>query len=234
MVVELDRELTEEQEAAAVLAWRTERALNDAPALFEHARGIASPEVGGTLDGVTVVPEAASSFSEAGADWREVSAPLRITAVDDVDERYVRLIEWVEFWAETLGIEPPAVHVTAWRNLKAGLQGFKASTTPMGARMLVSLLTSWLLIHGEQIGEHESAGAYREDVTEFLFELRQRYPMRARRERPPAGRVCPACGLENVFVDWADDEQSRARVACDECGWEAPQREVARMLRRVS
>jgi hypothetical protein len=234
VVVELDRELTEEQDAAAVLAWRTERALKDAPELFEHARGIASPESTGTLDGVDGVPAASSSFSEAGADWREVSAPLRITAVDDVDERYVRLVEWVEFWSETLSIEPPAAHVVAWRNLKAGLQGFKAGTTAMGARMLVALHTSWLLIHADEIGEHESAEAYRTDVTEFLFELRQRYPMRARRERPVEGRPCPACGLWNVFVDWADEEQSRARVACDDCGWEAPQREVARMLRRVA
>jgi hypothetical protein len=234
VVVELDRQEMEEQDAAAVLAWRTERALKDAPELFEHVRGIASPEATDTLDGVEGVAAAASSYSEAGADWREVSAPLRITAVDDVDERYVRLIEWVEFWSETLGIEPPAAHVTAWRNLKAGLQGFKASTTPMGARMLVSLHTSWLLIHADEMNRHESVEAYRLDVTEFLFELRQKYPMQARRQRPVQGRVCPACGLENVFVDWADEEQSRARVACDECGWEAPQRDVARMLRRVA
>ncbi|WP_243063209.1 hypothetical protein [Humibacter sp. RRB41] len=217
MIVELDRQETEEEQAARVLAWRAERALTEAPALFEHVRTIAL-----------------SGHSEAGETLREWAAPLRITAVDDGDERYVRLIEWVQYWAEKLQLDPPATHVTAWANLKRDWQGFKAATTPLGARMLVSLQTSWLLIHDDAIGAHSSVDDYRTDVTEFLWELRQRYPMRARRERPTASRACPACGVEDVFVDWAGEDSTKARVACDECGWEAPAREVARELRRVA
>ncbi len=236
MVAELDCQLTEEQDAAEILAWRTDRALRDAPDLFKHVRSLAAPQEVRDLDGMSGVPAAASSSSERGETLPQWSAPLLITAVDDADESYVRLVEWVQFWSETLRIDPPATHAVAWTNLKQGLQGFRAGTTPDGAGMLVRLQTMWLLVHADEFAGHESVEAYRADVTEFLSALRARYPMRDR-HRGIAMRECPACGEVSVSVDWADEDSdapSSARVVCGGCGWSAPSSDVAYWLRRVA
>ena len=190
--------------ARLLLERRTQKALQGASELALHVRSLA-------VNGKT----------ERGETLPEWSAPMRITAVDDLDEVYAQLINWVSFWAETLEVAPPSTAVVAWSNLKE-VQGFRAGTTPEGAQFLVRLQTMWLGVHAPQIRDNETVTVYQEDIVNVLGALRGKYPMAPRPPREISERPCTTCGEYSVGAEWNSDDLTDVTVQCAHCGEEYP------------
>jgi hypothetical protein len=203
-IPELTSEQLAEQAAALakILGVRAHRALLDAPEIAMHVRGIAT---NGKVERGDTLPE-----------W---SAPMRITATDDLDEMYAQLVNWVIYWAETLEVQPPASTVVAWSNAKE-VQGFRAGTTPDGAAMLVRLQTMWLLGKHEQITASDAGPAYLLDVSRFVFAVNAKYPSKQPRPKQVSPRPCPVCSEPTVGAEWASEDVLDVRIVCDHCGHE--------------
>ena len=195
-----EQRATREAAEAAVIAYRASRALQSAADIVLHVRALA-------LTGKT----------ERGETLPEWSAPMRITAVDDVDEVYARIIEWVTYWSKLLVTLPTATSIVAWHNSNGEL-GFKAGTTPEGAAMLVRIQTMWLLTRHEIISRHPASTTYHEDLIEFVWALRSKYPKAPRPPRPVSSRPCPTCGEFAVGAVWASDAVTDVIVSCAHCG----------------
>lgn len=206
---------TAEQRHERIQEWRLWKALQSAPELFTHARTIAL------------------SRSETGETLREWNAPMRITTEDDSSERFARLSEWVDYFATTLNIAPPVSRLAARRIDNGEVQGFRAHTTPDGAGLLVNLLTSWLSIHAERMQTDASYVIYRDDVLEFMGELRRKYPLDPGRPRDVLPRPCPECGIPGVQAEWWSANTNDVEVACAICGYTLEPKEYAKQLRRI-
>lgn len=205
---------TVEQQRDNLAEWRLSRALHGAAELFTHARAI-------TL-----------SRAEAGETLTELNAPMRITTEDDASERYARLAEWVDYFAAELNIAPPVTRIAA-RRVNGDVHGFRAHVAPEGAGLLVSLLTMWLLIHQEQLHTDAAYPVYRDDLTEFMWELRRKYPVDRGRERPIVPRPCPECGELAIRAEWWSENLNDVEVACTLCGYQMPPTEFAKIVKRV-
>lgn len=193
---------TDEERAERIQRWRLHRALGDAPTLLEYIRRVAT-----------------SGQGERGEVLREWAAPMRITAVDDIDDVYERIIYWVLTAAASLKLAPASTAVVAWTLQEGDVKGFRAEATPEGVGLLTRLQTSWLLVHEEQLQSWDLYETFREDVLGMLGALRGRYPMDARRERATSDRQCPACGQVAVSADWWSEEMRDVDVSCRECGF---------------
>jgi hypothetical protein len=145
----------------ALSAARARRRLLEAPGLVAYIRTLVVPGLGGAKDGM---PRAAS---------KEPPAPMRIEAADDSDSLYAQLVNWVDYWAERLSVNPPATLLAVWRN-KSDVQGFRGTVTPPGAGQLVGYLTTWLLIRHDEIAAHEFGRAYFDDVSTIIRSARRR------------------------------------------------------------
>lgn len=205
---------TVDQQKTELAEWRLNRALREAAEIFTHARAL-------TL-----------SRTEAGETLSELNAPMRITTEDDASERYARLAEWVDYFAETLNIAPPVPRVAA-RRVNGDVHGFRAHVTPEGAGLLVSLLTMWLLVHQEQARTDAAYEVYRDDVTEFLWEMRRKYPVDRGREKPIVPRPCPECGELAIRAEWWSENINDVKVTCTLCGYDMPTNEFAKIVKRV-
>ena len=199
----------EELAARAVRAAHCEVALRKAPDLVEHIRGLA---------------ESADRL-ERGEILAEESTPLVTETVDDADEIFVRLLEWVTFWAETLGVSKPSPAVV-WARVDddspaaspwSEVLGFRAGTTPAGAALLTRLLTVWLSGRSEQIVEFEVADEFHRDVADMVFRKRARYRLTPVRERLVRSRACPSCGEDTVGAVWGSGDVLHVVVSCERC-----------------
>jgi hypothetical protein len=205
-------DVTEEQAAARVRAVQARTALGQAAELVEHIRALMVPSDGRTEPGVAVAVE---------------RTPLHTERADDADDLYVRLLEWVQFWSETLGSMPPSVAVVGWSRVdedspvKAPARqflGFRAGTTPAGAGTLIRLLTMWLLSRDERLEQHESAGAFQADVTSLVWGLRAKYRLSAVHVRSVRPRLCSTCGELAVEAWWRSADPLDVVVECLHCG----------------
>lgn len=158
---------TEEQAASRVRASRGRVALEEAPRAVEHLRGLLEPGDGRT---------------ERGVDIRYERTPLLTQVADDADETYKLLVDWTLTWAALLNVPGPSSAIVAHRNFQdshasqgfadAEVRGFKAGTTPSGGRMLTQLLTTWLLVHSDQIRTHELADQFHDEVAAQVWRVR--------------------------------------------------------------
>lgn len=223
-MMQVDIEPSEEEAAAQVRAWRARSALRSAPDLAMHIRAVALS--GKTERGDELVEES----GEISRGLREWVAPMRISATDDVDDLFVRLLEWVEYWSAVLEVGAPLRATRAWRNFQhshrsagyqdAEVRGLKPGTSPEAARRLVHLLTRWLMEQTESINGSEAAPGYHEDVLAMMSALRGRYPIAPKPEKEASPRECPLCGMPAVLADWAMGPTSSSGVAvwCSMCG----------------
>lgn len=202
---------TEGQREARVLLWRVRRCLEEFPEVVKHARQVAvcgRPERGETLD-----------------EW---SSPLRVSPEDDTNQAFIRLVEWVGYFAEDLHLAAPSVTqlvpgvgrgLPLYRDSEGREQGFRSGATPDGARALTQMHTLWLLVHEGQIAGHPQFRAYQEDLVDFAGKLRGAYPVDAPQSaRPVYPRVCVVCGEAAVRAEWFTDDVRRVLVHCLVCG----------------
>jgi hypothetical protein len=194
---------TEQQAEARIRDMRVRRALKDAPDVARHVRSIA---VGGQIERGETLPE-----------W---TAPMRITAADDLDSFYSQLLDWVSYWSQVLGSMPPATTVMAWTLRNRDIQGFKANTTPEGAGILVKLNTGWLLARAERIAAHESGQVFQDDVNGLLWRLRSAYGLTPDRVRPVRARACPVCREYQIGTQWLSLDLRDVVVRCAQCGYQ--------------
>lgn len=202
--------LEAERVAAAQMTARLAKiALKQAPEIALHVRTMAL-----------------AARTERGETLPEWSAPMRITAADDVDEMFARLIEWVLFWSTELESVASATAL-AWTRRVRGSDdfepvGFRAGTSPEGASLLVQAQTIWLLTRAERIQEHESGEAFMRDVNDFVWAVRAKYPTAPRPPKQTSSRPCPVCGEFAVGAEWKSSDVLDVVVRCDSCGANLP------------
>ncbi|PZE89955.1 hypothetical protein [Curtobacterium sp. MCBD17_008] len=210
--IELDDET-----ALALAATRARRTLGDAPGLIAYARSLAIPSLGTMSDGM---PRAAS---------KEAPLPFRADAIDDTDDAYARLIQWVTNWSDRLQVNPPATVVVVWKR-DGEEQGFRAEATPAGAGQLVQILVTWLLIRWEQILTDSAGPVFVDDVNDIFRTLFGKYPRAPRRPRDVNARQCPVCGEHAVGAVWLSEEVHDVRVQCEACSYEIPTKTYRQVL----
>lgn len=190
--------------AYALTATRARRALGDAAGLIAYARSLAIPSLGVMGDGM---PRAAS---------KEAPLPFRADAIDDTDDAYARLIQWVTYWADALQVNPPATVVVVWKRGDEE-QGFRAEATPAGAGELVKILVTWILIRWDAIVLHDSGQVFVTDIGDIFRPLFGKYPRRPQRERQVLPRPCEVCDHYAVGAEWASEDVTDFVVRCDHC-----------------
>jgi len=205
---------TPEQAERRIRLLGSQKALALAPSVIGHVRGLIL-----TSDGRT----------EAGEVIRTDRTPLHTGKVDDADEAFTQLVDWVSFWAETLNELPPTT-TGLWRP-REDVIGFPAATTAERATMTVRLQTMWLLARHERIALHPSAEEYQRDVMRIVFSLRATYPTTAIPERLVHPRPCPDCGEPAVHAEWKSGDETDVEIRCEVCGYEIEKptpREISR------
>jgi hypothetical protein len=195
MVDVVERELTEDQEAAKLLRIKTRRALSSLPDLVGYVREC----VDTTLR------------SERGGHVLQESTPLVTGWVDDADEAFAQVLNWVVFWSEELKVAAPSAGLVAWSN-QVEVQGFRAGTSPAGARALVSLLVMWLNLREEAIDASPSCEVYRSDVVSIVGNLYGRHPMSPRPAPVVSARPCPVCGDFEVRGEFFREPMAAAEM----------------------
>ena len=210
--IELDDET-----ALALAAARARRTLNDAPGLIAYARSLAVPSLGVMSDGM---PRATS---------KEAPLPFRADSIDDTDDAYARIIEWVTYWAETLQVNPPATVVVVWKR-DDEVQGFRAEATPAGAGQLVQILVTWLLIRWDAILTDTAGPVFIDDVNDIFRTLFGKYPRAPRRPRDVHARQCPVCGEHAIGAVWHSEDVHDVAVQCEACTYEVPTKTYRQVL----
>lgn len=207
----------DEETVLALAAVRARRTLNDAAGLIAYARSLAVPSLGTMSDGM---PRAAS---------KEAPLPFRADAIDDTDDAYARLVQWVTYWADALQANPPATVVVVWKRGEDE-QGFRAEATPAGAGQLVQILVTWLLIRWDQILAHAGSPAFVEDISDIFRPLFGKYPRAPRRPRDVHARQCPVCGEHAVGAVWHSEDVHDVVVQCEACTYEIPTKTYRQVL----
>lgn len=191
---EATQDLDDVAAEAALRARRARSALEHAPELAQHLRTLAL-----RTDGRT----------EPGIDMRVEATPLHARRVDDLDELYTVLLEWVGFWAAEYQVTAPATAAVAWRTLVGeandggtAIAGLPASTTPKGAAGLTWHLTMWLLTHHDRFATHDVAATYHDEITTLVWSLRSRSGLTDAPVRSSRGRLCPLdCSADDLGDD---------------------------------
>lgn len=151
-------EETKEQKVARIRALRTRVALEEAPAAVEHLRELLLPGDGRT---------------ERGEVFSYARTPLLTRVADDADETYAVFVKWVLRWSKVLNVPAPSTAMVAYRIIGVDeVMGFKTGTTPEGARSLMSVLKTWLLIHADQINRRDDAQAYQDEIVAVVWRVR--------------------------------------------------------------
>ncbi len=121
------------------------------------------------------------------AALKEAPLPFSADAIDDSEDAYARLVQWVTYWSETLQVNPPAPVVVVWRRGDEE-QGFRAEATPAGAVELVKILVTWMLIRWDAIVLHTVARC--SSLTSATSSDRVReVPVRTPRRAPGSSRT---------------------------------------------
>lgn len=195
----------DEQTELQLVAARARRRLLEAPGIIGWVRAQVTPAMGGAQDGM---PRAAS---------KTAPLPLRADAVDDSDQAFARILDWVSYWAGLYEEQPPALIQTHWR-VAGEAQGFRAGVTAEGASALVRTATTWLLARQDRILLHEAARVYLDDVADIVWQIHQRYPTAPRAPRGVLDRPCPICDHFNFGAQWVGADVDDFQLSCSHCG----------------
>lgn len=185
--------------------YRLKHALEMVPSLVANIRAQVIPG-GGASDGL---PRGS----------RTPPAPLSVTAVDDADTMYAKLVLWTEAIGGEMRVRQPKPVV--WSNFQE-VQGFKPVTVEV-AYELISELAGWFLTHLESICYLPVVKEFHDDLcwgwedSLGVFSLMGRYPIEPRNPTPAEKRECQVCGRNEVFVEKPTAENPDIQVICGHC-----------------
>ncbi|QJU54363.1 hypothetical protein SCB71_14550 [Herbiconiux sp. KACC 21604] len=188
---------------------RARNDLHQAPQLLAHIRA-------------QVVPSMGSARGPRVSGTREAPIPLRPDPVDDADDLYAQVVNWIVSFARHTSARPPA---TAIAFLKASTD---AARLPSWARdqasafTLMDDLVRWYEHHGLTIVTALpplTVKAWCDDIAQIIGSFRSRYPQAPRKPRQGAKRECPTCGEREVSPKFY---AAGTEVSCDHCGETIP------------
>ena len=189
---------------AELRIWREryEQMLDQVPQLLETLR-----------DGVNPLKAAGLSERVSGGGG-EAPLPFRADPMDDCDDVWAALVEYVGEVAERLQEAAPGATGASWaasgnvRGIGAGVSGDRAYKAGF-------VLIAWLIDRAEKIRDLHLV-----DTEQHLFglirKLAKRYVDAPPIERPAHRRFCSVCGEKTVLVDWVLGDSGEA--VCRVCG----------------
>lgn len=180
---------------------RYEQHLDQLPVLLEHLRDRAIPLKAGSLD------------ERVGGGGGEAPLPFRTDPVDDCDDLWASLIEYVREVAERLQQPAPGAAGAAWATSNT-VRGIPASMDADGAYRAAYALIAWLIDRAEKINALELR-ASEAHLFGLIRKLMGRYVIPPI-ERPVHRRTCTVCGERAVVVDWILGDAGEA--VCKVCG----------------
>ncbi|WP_067198887.1 hypothetical protein [Microbacterium sp. XT11] len=189
---------------------RYEQHLDQLPVLLEHLRDRANPMKAGSLE------------ERVGGGGGDTPAPFRLDPVDDCDDLWSSLVEYIGEVAERLQDPAPGAAGASWA-VKGSVRGIPAWMGPDEAYRAAYELIAWLIDRAEKV--HALALKDSEDhLFSLIRKLMTRYVIPPI-ERPSHRRLCigedeegrmVGCGERAVVVDWIIGDVGEAR--CAVCG----------------
>lgn len=179
---------------------RYEQHLDQLPILVEHLRDRANPTKAGSLN---------ERVSGGGG---EASTPLRLDPVDDCDDLWAALVEYLGEAAEKLQDPAPAT-ARSW-TAGGSVRGIPAWMSADDAYRAAYELIAWLIDRAPRIHALELTDS-EEHLFALIRKLMSRYVVPPI-ERPSRRRMCSVCGEYAVVVDWVIGDVGEAK--CRVCG----------------
>lgn len=195
-----DTEITE----AETRRWveRFEQHLDQVPMLVETIRDQANPLKAGSLN---------ERVSGGGG---EAPLPFRVDPIDDCDDLWASLVEYIGEVAERLQDAAPGAAGAAWA-VSGSIRGIPARMTPDDAYKATYELIAWLIDRARRVRMLQL-----DDSESHLFglirKLSKRYVDAPPIERPAHRRTCSICGERAVLVAWLLGDTGEAE--CRVCG----------------
>lgn len=179
------------------------RALEDVAEIVEHA--------------LSLIDHKARSEDKVDGS-REAPMPMNVTAFNDANELYQRLVYWTMHWSKLLRRQAPGPAVRAWRSRVGFVVGLPVDVAPADARYASSVMSTWLLAHLEDICWQTPM----DDVLYFHDELRDVFRVSARwpsKMKPRFAKIpCPNECQGRIAVYPPEDFKDDMRIVCNKCG----------------
>ncbi len=180
------------------------RALETLPAFVFHARAAVAALTTTPLDTVRV------------SGSKEQRLPLNTGALEAADAIHARLANWATFFADRMGITPPAP-LRHWDG--RNVDGFTTRTTPATARAATKAITIWLTQHLTN-ATHAAPGAlpaFRSDLTDLTRTFAEWAPTQSR--RPLRKHLCPICLTRTITIN---TRTTPVTATCTTCNHTTP------------
>lgn len=189
---------------AELRMWREkyEQMLDQVPQLLETLR-----------DGVNPLKAAGMSERVSGGGG-EAPLPFRADPMDDCDDVWAALVEYVGEVAERLQEAAPGATGASWAT-SGNVRGIGAGVNGDQAYKAGFVLIAWLIDRAENVRDLHLV-----DTEQHLFglirKLVKRYVDAPPIERPAHRRFCSVCGERAVLTDWVLGDAGEA--SCRVCG----------------
>lgn len=181
---------------------RYEQHLDQIPVILETLRDQAHPLKAGLLS---------ERVSGGGG---EAPLPFRSDPVDDCDDLWAALVEYIGEVAERLQEPSPGAAGASWATSN-GVRGIGAGVSGDQAYKAGFVLIAWVIDRAPRVYELQLT-----DSEDHLFglirKLARRYVDAPPIERPAHRRMCGVCGEKAVWVDWMLGDSGEA--VCGVCG----------------
>jgi hypothetical protein len=188
--------------------------LRQTPQLVAHIRAQVTPTVQAAAYGAKV----------GGTPERRL--PMREQAVEDADDLFSQLANWMLTFADVLHVTGPYATLP-YRGEEDGATRLPPfALDQAGAHRAVENLVEWYEKRELAIVTATApldVRAWIDDLTEYTGRLHGRYPDAPRKPRSAKPRVCPVCEERAVVATFL---AAGAEVACTHCGWTADEHEV--------
>lgn len=196
---------------------RTRWMLRQTPQLIAHIRSHVAPGV------------QAAAYGAKVSGSKERRLPIREQAVEDADDLFSQLGNWMLTFAKALGVTGP--YSTLPYDGEQGVTRLPPFALEQGpAFRAVENLVEWYERRELRIIEgtpRDDVRVWYQDLAEYTSTLYARYPEAPRRPRDAKPRVCPVCestAVRAVFL------AAGVEVRCSHCEWTADPTEVEKYV----
>ena len=182
---------------------RYEQHLDQVPQLLETLR-----------DGVNPLKAARVDTERVSGGGGAAPLPFRADPMDDCDDVWAALVEYVGEVAERLQEAAPGAVGASW-GVQGNVRGIGAGVSGDRAYKAGFVLIAWLIDRAERIRDLHLV-----DTEQHLFglirKLVKRYVDAPPIQRPAHRRFCTVCGERAVLTDWVLGDAGEA--VCSVCG----------------